>query len=384
MAPHSTFTSFLAFNLLLYLSHGENSDIFFHQSGALLRGLDTRGSRAVEQPKTETDRSTEVPRFLLHLFRKRTHLPRGRLSERESDIVRVFLREPLASAKDHHEGPLSHLLFFNLSTISHKENIKKAELRIYKKRPVKHSTGTEGNLKLRLFLLKSLRNKHLHLERNTVLLASHLITLRENVGRWITFDLTSAVKIWKDNPKELFGLSLTIQGMKAFPTEFHIGSRGKRAPFLVTYTYNPQIKSFKSSNTFKNCSNPQVLKEGDDLLQNTSSTPRRRDRRSTFSICKRRWVYVQFRKLKWDWIIAPSGYSANYCEGACTSVLDINLEPTNHAILQNILHRMDNRIPSPSCAPTKLHGISVLYKTSDRSIALTEYGGMVVSTCGCH
>ena len=93
MALHSTFTSFLAFNLLLYLSHGENSDIFFHQSGAILRGLDTRGSRAVEQPKTETDRSAEVPRFLLHLFRKRTHLPRGRLSERESDIVRVFLRE---------------------------------------------------------------------------------------------------------------------------------------------------------------------------------------------------------------------------------------------------------------------------------------------------
>ena len=93
---------------------------------------------------------------------------------------------------------------------------------------------------------------------------------------------------------------------------------------------------------------------------------------------------MQFKKLRWNWIIAPSGYSANYCEGACSSVLHIALEPTNHAILQNILHRMDNRIPSPSCVPTKLHGISILYRASDRSIALTEYGGMVVSTCGCH
>ncbi|XP_015755348.1 PREDICTED: bone morphogenetic protein 8A-like isoform X1 [Acropora digitifera] len=382
MALHSMFTPFLVINLSLYFSHGVFSDKTFRPHGGLLGGLNSSRGKHNEK-KSQIGKEAEVPRFLLHLYRKRTHLPRGRLSGRDSDIVRVFLREPLG--KDQQDGPLNHLLIFNLSAIASNENVKRAELRIYKKKSMKHGNNTGGNLKIRVFPLKMAQNKRHHPQRYKAFLASHVISLRENVGRWIAFDVTSAIQFWKQNPGETdFGLRLAVQGMKAFPTEFRIDSRGKRAPFLVTYTYNPPIKSFRSSKALQNCSNTQAL-EGDDLLHNNSSTPRRRGRRSAgHKECRRRWVYVQFKKLRWNWIIAPSGYSANYCEGACSSVLHIALEPTNHAILQNILHRMDNRIPSPSCVPTKLHGISILYRASDRSIALTEYGGMVVSTCGCH
>lgn len=265
--------------------------------------------------------------------------------------------------------------------IAAKEKIKKAELRIYKKKSLSHNT--EGNFKIRLFRLRKTENKSIQLKNNKVLVASRLVSSKEKVGRWITFDITSSVKYWKDKPGENFGLSLSVDGVKAFATDFRIGGRGRRAPFLVTYTATPHAK-LKPTKNLKNCSKSQVTEEDGYFFHNVSTTPRNRAKRSNFRICRRRWVYVQFKKLKWNWIIAPSGYSANYCEGICSSVLDMHVEPTNHAILQNILHRMDSRIPSPSCAPTKLHGISVLYKTSDRSIALTEYGGMVVSTCGCH
>lgn len=279
-----------------------------------------------------------------------------------------------AAGNGEHTGPLHHGFYFNLSVIAAGEKVKKAHLRIYKKKPL--GQNTEGHFKIRVLRLKNFQNRN-----SGVLVASHLVSYKEKVGRWISLDVTAAVKFWIDKPEENFGLSLTVDGVKAFPTDFRIGAHGKKAPFLVTYTPN----SLKVSKTLKNCNNSMVPEDDDDnVSQNASTTTRNRVRRSsTLNRCKRRWAYVQFKTLKWNWIIAPSGYTANYCEGVCPHVLDMHLEPTNHAILQSILHRMDGRIPSPLCAPTKLHGISVLYKTSDRSIALTEYGGMVVSSCGC-
>jgi len=378
MALFPVFITFVIFNLSIRLSHGEISDKISSPTGELLRGFDTRKAPSTKQPTKEKGRA-EVPRFLLDLYRKRTHLRRGRLIEQESEIVRVFLQEPLGH--NEHKGPLHHQSFFNLSTIPAKEKIKKAELRIYKKKPLSHNHA-EGSFKISLFYLKSSKTKSGQRKNNRVFVASRRVSSKDTVGRWIRFDVTSAVKFWKERPGENFGVILSVQGLKAFSSDFRIGNHGRRAPFLVTYTANPQVK-FKSTKTLKNCSKSQVSEEDDHFFHNDSTTTRNRAKRSIFRTCRRRWVYVNFKKLKWNWIIAPSGYSANYCEGICPTVLHAQLEPTNHAILQNILHRMDSRIPSPSCAPTKLHGISVLYKTSDRSIALTEYGGMVVSSCGC-
>lgn len=279
----------------------------------------------------------------------------------------------LAAGDGEHTGPLHHGFYFNLSSIAANEKIKRAQLRIYKKVPLGQST--EGHFKIRVLRLKNFQNRN-----SGVHVDSHLVSYKEKVGRWMSFDVTAAVKFWRDKPEENFGLSLTIEGENAFPNDFRIGAHGKRAPFLVTYTKNP----LKPPKALKNCSSSQVPEDEEEYVsQNVSTTARRVRRSSPPKRCRRRWVYVQFKKLKWNWIIAPSGYSANYCEGICPNVLDMHLEPTNHAILQSILHRLDSRIPAPLCAPTKLHAISVLYKTSDRSIALTEYGGMVVSSCGC-
>ncbi|EFB13517.1 hypothetical protein PANDA_017390 [Ailuropoda melanoleuca] len=37
-----------------------------------------------------------------------------------------------------------------------------------------------------------------------------------------------------------------------------------------------------------------------------------------------------------DWVIAPQGYSAYYCEGECSFPLDSCMNATNHAILQSL------------------------------------------------
>uniref|UniRef100_A0A8C4RCC0 TGF-beta family profile domain-containing protein n=1 Tax=Erpetoichthys calabaricus TaxID=27687 RepID=A0A8C4RCC0_ERPCA len=51
----------------------------------------------------------------------------------------------------------------------------------------------------------------------------------------------------------------------------------------------------------------------------------------------------------------PKRYNAFRCEGECPSPVDESFKPTNHAYMQ------PNRVPCPSCVPTKLSPLSMLY-----------------------
>ncbi|KAG9332552.1 hypothetical protein JZ751_014650 [Albula glossodonta] len=59
--------------------------------------------------------------------------------------------------------------------------------------------------------------------------------------------------------------------------------------------------------------------------------------------------------LAMDWIIAPEGYAAYYCEGECAFPLNSYMNATNHAIVHFI---NPETVPKPCCAPTQLHAIS--------------------------
>ncbi|XP_029934929.1 bone morphogenetic protein 6 isoform X2 [Myripristis murdjan] len=102
--------------------------------------------------------------------------------------------------------------------------------------------------------------------------------------------------------------------------------------------------------------------------------------------CRRHELYVSFRELGWqDWIIAPEGYAANYCDGECSFPLNAHMNATNHAIVQTLVHLMNpENVPKPCCAPTKLHAISVLYFDDNSNVILKKYKNMVVRACGCH
>ncbi|XP_054984380.1 bone morphogenetic protein 6 isoform X3 [Sorex araneus] len=86
-----------------------------------------------------------------------------------------------------------------------------------------------------------------------------------------------------------------------------------------------------------------------------------------------------------DWIIAPKGYAANYCDGECSFPLNAHMNATNHAIVQTLVHLMNPQyVPKPCCAPTKLNAISVLYFDDSSNVILKKYRNMVVRACGCH
>ncbi|MXQ88153.1 hypothetical protein E5288_WYG017064 [Bos mutus] len=103
-------------------------------------------------------------------------------------------------------------------------------------------------------------------------------------------------------------------------------------------------------------------------------------------VCRRHELYVSFQDLGWlDWVIAPQGYSAYYCEGECSFPLDSCMNATNHAILQSLVHLLKpHAVPKACCAPTKLSATSVLYYDSSNNVILRKHRNMVVRACGCH
>ena len=141
---------------------------------------------------------------------------------------------------------------------------------------------------------------------------------------------------------------------------------------------------------------------------------------STSACCKQRF-FVSFRALGWDdWIIAPSGYYANYCRGDCgggpsgpSRTPDTFLSYHSHVIDQVRKLPAGSSGPSPSskapvssqedprgqqwmkqqqqlfaslqpcCAPTKFSSMSLIYFGPDMNIIKRDLPKMVVDECGC-
>ncbi|ELK30065.1 Growth/differentiation factor 3 [Myotis davidii] len=102
------------------------------------------------------------------------------------------------------------------------------------------------------------------------------------------------------------------------------------------------------------------------------------------NLCHRHQLFINFRDLGWHkWIIAPTGFMANYCHGDCPFSLTTSLNGSNYAFMQALMHAVDPAIPQAVCIPTKLSPISMLYQDNDDNVILRHYEDMVVDECGC-
>ncbi|XP_048367279.1 inhibin beta A chain [Sphaerodactylus townsendi] len=107
------------------------------------------------------------------------------------------------------------------------------------------------------------------------------------------------------------------------------------------------------------------------------------------NICCKKHFFVSFKDIGWnDWIIAPPGYHANYCEGDCPthiagtsgSTLSFHSTVINH-------YRMRGHSPISNlkscCVPTKLRPMSMLYYDDGQNIIKKDIQNMIVEECGC-
>nr|SPI54196.1 bone morphogenetic protein 2/4/16-A [Eptatretus burgeri] len=100
--------------------------------------------------------------------------------------------------------------------------------------------------------------------------------------------------------------------------------------------------------------------------------------------CNRHPLYVDFSDVGWnDWIVAPPGYHAFFCQGECPFPLAEHLNSTNHAIVQTLVNSVNPAVPRACCVPTELSAISLLYLDEYDKVVLKNYQDTVVEGCGC-
>uniref|UniRef100_A0A9J8CXR2 Bone morphogenetic protein 6 n=1 Tax=Cyprinus carpio carpio TaxID=630221 RepID=A0A9J8CXR2_CYPCA len=304
----------------------------------------------------------------------------------DADMVMSFVnlvendRELSPQRRNHNEYK------FNLSQIPEGEAITAAEFRIYKEcvtRAFRNET----------FLLSVFQVVGEHPDRDADLFLLESRRLWAAEEGWLEFDITASSNLWVMSPLHNLGLQISVEtssGWSISPKEAGlVGRYGalERQPFMVAFfkVNEVRIRTGRSvgrrRQMNRNHSNsPQETSKG------SAQTVGLADSSDQKTACRKHELYVSFRELGWqNWIIAPEGYAANYCDGECSFPLNAHMNATNHAIVQTLVHLMNpQNVPKPCCAPTKLHAISVLYYDDNSNVILKKYKNMVVRACGCH
>ncbi|KAI1890865.1 hypothetical protein AGOR_G00158000 [Albula goreensis] len=291
---------------------------------------------------------------------------------------------------EHHKELLSvwqhHREFrFDLSRIPEGEAVTSAEFRIYK--DIVHDRFENETFRINIY---QVLREHPDRESDLFLLDTRVLWAAEE--GWLVFDITETSNNWVLNPGQNLGLQLVLEGVDGQSMNPRVaglmGQNGPQSkqPFMVAFFKATEIhvRGIRSANSKQRGSNRSKGQKSQEAMrvanfaENSSSEQKQ--------ACKKHELYVSFRDLGWqDWIIAPEGYAAYYCEGECAFPLNSYMNATNHAIVQTLVHFINpETVPKPCCAPTQLHPISVLYFDDSSNVILKRYRNMVVRACGCH
>ncbi|XP_068128633.1 bone morphogenetic protein 7-like [Hyperolius riggenbachi] len=278
---------------------------------------------------------------------------------------------------------------FDLRDIPVGEEVTAAELRIYK-----NHIEENGTYQISIYqVIQENPRKLLKLDSRVI--------FGEDSG-WLAFDIIATSDDWMFNPEYSLALQLRVETTDKKSVEPKsvglIGRSGllEKQPFVVAFFKSAAIRLRSIRSTIGknwNEDNRKTAKEHEDsVFVNftesfvSSSGSSSGERQFMKQPCKKHELYVSFRDLGWqDWIIAPEGYAAYYCDGECAFPLNSHMNATNHAIVQTLVHFITpETVPKPCCAPTELQGISVLYFDDNSNVILKKYRNMVVRSCGCH
>ncbi|XP_076006351.1 growth/differentiation factor 6-A [Genypterus blacodes] len=316
---------------------------------------------------------------------------------------------------------------FDVSTLSDKEELVGAELRIFRRAPgdLQTSPQTTGLYDVQLYPCRSDR----------LLDSRSLDPLDATKSGWEVLDVWDMFKSLQQQQQHLLhhhsrhphqqlqhqlclqlrvtlGKSDTEVDLRQLGLDRRSRSQQDKA-ILVVYTrskkrenlFNEMKEKIKSRRSVVEEEEPEpesvvvkAAREGRPAPRGVRGEGPRRRRRTALSNrhgkrhgkksksrCSKKALHVNFKELGWDdWIIAPLDYEAYHCEGVCDFPLRSHLEPTNHAIIQTLMNSMDpNSTPPSCCVPTKLSPISILYIDSGNNVVYKQYEDMVVEQCGC-
>ncbi|XP_077567144.1 bone morphogenetic protein 2b [Stigmatopora nigra] len=353
--------------------------------------------------KPSPSKNAVVPQYMMDLYRlhsangdRGARRPRstGKHAERaasQANTIRSFHHEESMEALASLKGKTTQQFFFNLTSVPEGERITSAELRIYRdqvrgvpKIPGEGSanvSSTEsGSHRINVFEIFGAPKGGEPLVR---LLDTRLV--QDSRSRWESFDVSPAVSQWTSGKGPNRGFLVEVHHPKDWEASAeHAQRRGRHVrvsrslhrdrdswpqarPLLVTYGHDGR---------------------GDSLLhtreKRQAALRKQRRKHQHKASCKRHPLYVDFSDVGWnEWIVAPPGYHAFYCQGECPFPLADHLNSTNHAIVQTLVNSVNSNIPKACCVPTDLSPISLLYLDEYEKVILKNYQDMVVEGCGC-
>ncbi|XP_061772388.1 growth/differentiation factor 6-A [Nerophis ophidion] len=368
----------------------------------LLKDIFASSHHPASQHKEEPGKDDVVPHdYMLSIYR--TYSAAEKLGLNASFFRSSKSANTITSFVDRGTDDLLHSTLrrqkylFDVSTLSDKEELVGAELRIFRR--ASGDSQTTGLYRVRLYPCGS-----------DALLDSTLLDPVDSAGSgWAVLDVWEMFKSHHRRNQLCLQLRVTLGNSD---TELDLRALGldrggrpqQEKAILVAYTrskkrenlFNEMKEKIKSRRSTKGIevlrpseaeAEEEVRGEGPRRRRRTALSNRhgKRHGKKSKSRCSKKALHVNFKELGWDdWIIAPLDYEAYHCEGVCDFPLRSHLEPTNHAIIQTLMNSMDpNSTPPSCCVPTKLSPISILYIDSGNNVVYKQYEDMVVEQCGC-
>ncbi|XP_056388361.1 bone morphogenetic protein 2-like [Hyla sarda] len=322
------------------------------------------------------------PQFMLELY-SRVAGPDGSTKAPgilEGNVVRSFENKVLSEAG-------TSFFFFNISSVGRKERMLKAELRVFKWKPL----GMPARYHFcRVDVYELLDSASRPWRGN--LITSRLLPLHSQ--GWEMFNVTQTVSGWvgDDSTNHGFLITFTLPSGNFLDTDLSGLTKqnlDSKRSYLVLFSDdgrrgvpNPYMPPAKAKETGIS------LSSEDSLHPTTYKSRKARDvYPDRYPSCQRKPLYVDFEDIGWaGWIISPKGYNAYHCTGTCIFPMGKGLGATNHATVQSIVHalKLNKDIATPCCVPDRLNSINLLYFDDEENVVLKQYDDMVAVSCGCH
>lgn len=217
-----------------------------------------------------------------------------------------------------------------------------------------------------------------------LLLASRPVSIIKS--GWEFFDVTQAVELWTQSNITNYGLQIDCLNQPICQTIYFIPANVRYRSKLLDEVLIDDFTPTLSVLTSEWRASPALKAKRGGFRE---GTPRFEDchRSSNDRLCCRKKLYVSFEDLGWnDWILAPTGYEAYFCEGRCPNKRGRLYKAGNtHATIQAAIHRQNSNIPKPCCTAKRLRPLPMLHLDNSvpPKIVITQHNGMIVDECAC-
>lgn len=256
--------------------------------------------------------------------------------------------------------------------------MKSATLRLFKRRVRRRRLRPGDRLRVSVFQLLQDADALAGDGSRKRLVDSRLIdTSADDDATWEEFDVVKAVRDWADDRTTNRGLIVEA--------ELEDGIGRVRLSRVVDFV------------------GPTASEQGPTLSVMTRQRRRRRrgrrrQRRQRRSIagdqhadcqrgdgetrCCRYPLWVSFREIGWDrWILAPDGYRAFYCDGACPPRHRV---ATHYAGIRALVNGIrPDAVPAPCCTATRMAPLTIAHYNRDGRAVVSVFDDMIVDKCMC-